>query len=106
MVLKPGLQVGDVVELKESLAFGDVVRRRFIDIDTVRAHSGMRIVFRAEDGTSVARSTPTIWSAPGSSNRRLKCENPNKESESEKVTYRPRRVRRAGPGDDRCRRGR
>ena len=53
MVLKPGLQVGDVVELKELLAFGDVVRRRFI-VDTVRAHSGMRIVFRAEDGTPCA----------------------------------------------------
>jgi hypothetical protein len=48
-----GLAVGDVIELRELVSFGTVVRQRFV-VDSVRAHSGMRIIFRAEDGTLCA----------------------------------------------------
>ena len=50
---KRGLQVGDVVELREPVTFGTVVRQRFT-VDSVRAHTGMRTLFRAEDGTLCA----------------------------------------------------
>jgi hypothetical protein len=44
--MRRGLQVGDVVELREPVTFGTVVRQRFT-VDSVRAHTGMRTLFRA-----------------------------------------------------------
>lgn len=50
--LKRGLKVGDVVELKEPLSFGGVMRQRFtVNRCRVRGNKGESTVFRAEDGT-------------------------------------------------------
>jgi hypothetical protein len=50
--LKRGLKVGDIVELKEPLSFGGVMRQRFtVDRIRVRGNKGVSTVFRAEDGT-------------------------------------------------------
>jgi hypothetical protein len=51
--LKRGLKVGDRIELREPVWFGKVERQRFV-VFSVRAHSGMRTLFRAEDGTLCA----------------------------------------------------
>jgi hypothetical protein len=52
-IKRRGLAVGDVVELKEPVSFGTVVRRRFV-VFSVRANNGTRTLFRAEDGTLCA----------------------------------------------------
>jgi hypothetical protein len=52
-IKRRGLAVGDVIELREPVMFGTVVRQRFI-VDSVRSHAGMRTLFRAEDGTLCA----------------------------------------------------
>jgi hypothetical protein len=52
-IKRRGLAIGDIVELREPVTFGTVVRQRFI-VDSVRAHNGMRTLFRAEDGTLCA----------------------------------------------------
>jgi hypothetical protein len=45
-----GLQVGDVIELKEAVSFNGTMRQRFV-VDAVRSAARQRIIFRAEDGT-------------------------------------------------------
>jgi hypothetical protein len=47
------LKVGDVIELKEPVSFNGVERQRFV-VDSVRARTGKRTIFRAEDGTLCA----------------------------------------------------
>lgn len=53
--LKRGLKIGDVVELKEPLKFGEIERQRFV-VTRCRTRKGMQTVFRAEDGTLCAIS--------------------------------------------------
>ena len=52
-IKRRGLAVGDRIELKEPVWFGKVQRQRFA-VFSIRAHSGMRTLFRAEDGTLCA----------------------------------------------------
>ena len=48
-----GLAVGDRIELREPVWSGKVQRQRFV-VFSVRANSGMRTLFRADDGTLCA----------------------------------------------------
>ena len=48
-----GLAVGDRIELREPVMFGEVRRQRFV-VFSVRANNGMRTLFCAEDGTLCA----------------------------------------------------
>jgi hypothetical protein len=48
-----GLVVGDRIDLREPVLFGAVSRQRFV-VFSVRAHNGMRTLFRAEDGALCA----------------------------------------------------